>query len=122
MNAVAIEPENQASASDNFLITPLGVDRVRDLLRQVIDPEVGVNIVDLGLVYRVEASAAGIRVEMTMTSPACPLGEMIVDEARAVLAAGIPDSGELQIALVWNPPWEPSMMSDRAKESLGWLE
>lgn len=122
MNAVAIEPENQASTSDNFLMTPPGVDRIRDLLRQVIDPEVGVNVVDLGLVYRIEASAAGVRVEMTMTSPACPLGEMIVDEARAVLAAGIPGSGELDVALVWNPPWEPSMMSDRAKESLGWSE
>ena len=122
MNAVAIEPENQASTSDNFLMTPSGVDRVRDLLRQVIDPEVGVNIVDLGLVYRIETSAAGIRVEMTMTSPACPLGEMIVDEARAVLAAGLPGSGEPDVALVWNPPWEPSMMSDRAKESLGWSE
>ena len=122
MNAVAIEPENQASASDNFLMTPPGVDRVRDLLRQVIDPEVGVNIVDLGLVYRIDTSAVGIRVEMTMTSPACPLGEMIVDEVRAVLATGIPGSGDLDVALLWNPPWEPSMMSDHAKESLGWSE
>lgn len=119
---MVIEPENRARTSDNSLVAPSEIDRVRDLLRQVIDPEVGVNIVDLGLVYRIEASAAGVRVDMTMTSPACPLGEMIVDEARAVLAAGLPGGGEPDISLVWNPPWEPSMMSDRAKESLGWSE
>ena len=122
MDAVAVEPETPANQSDNPPATASVDDRVREILRQVIDPEVGVNIVDLGLVYRIDSNAAGVRVEMTMTSPACPLGEMIVDEARAVLAAGFPGSGEPDISLVWNPPWEPSMMSERAKESLGWSE
>ena len=122
MSAVAIEPETAANQSDKPPLTASVDDRVRDLLRQVIDPEVGVNIVDLGLVYRIDANASGVRVEMTMTSPACPLGEMIVDEARAVLIAGLPGSGEPDISLVWNPTWEPSMMSQRAKESLGWSE
>lgn len=122
MNAVTIDPELRANQSENPSATVSDDERVRDLLRQVIDPEVGVNIVDLGLVYRIDAGAAGVRVEMTMTSPACPLGEMIVDEARTVLAAGFPGSGEPDISLVWNPPWEPSMMSKRAKETLGWSE
>lgn len=115
-------PEDRAGASDILPSPVVNADRVRTLLRQVIDPEVGVNIVDLGLIYRIDASATGVRVEMTMTSPACPLGEMIVDEARAVLAADLPGNGEPDISLVWNPPWEPSMMSKRAKETLGWSE
>lgn len=119
---MTIEPEPLSNQSDNRPATELVNDRVREILRQVIDPEIGVNIVDLGLVYRINAGATGVRIEMTMTSPACPLGEMIVDDARAALAAGLPSGGEPEISLVWNPPWDPSMMSERAKTSLGWSE
>jgi metal-sulfur cluster biosynthetic enzyme len=93
-------------------------EAIRNLLREVVDPEVGVNIVDLGLVYRIAAA----RVEMTMTSPACPMGEMIVDEARAALAAGLGDRAVPDVVLVWQPPWDPSMMSQSAKQNLGWAE
>lgn len=95
-------------------------DAVRDALRQVIDPEVGVNIVDLGLVYGVEATADHIYVVMTMTSPTCPMGAHITDTARHTLRALAPGIADIQVHLVWDPPWSPSMMSSEAKTLLGW--
>lgn len=93
---------------------------VREALRRVIDPEVGLNIVDLGLVYGVEAAADHIYVVMTMTSPACPMGTYITDSARNALRALAPGIQDIQVHLVWDPPWSPAMMSPRAKEQLGW--
>ena len=89
-------------------------------LRQVIDPEVGMNIVDLGLVYRVDVAADAVAIDMTMTSPACPMGEMIQDEMRSVLAAEFGSQYAIEIALVWVPVWSPEMMSNEAKQALGW--
>ncbi|MBW7902678.1 MAG: metal-sulfur cluster assembly factor [Rhodocyclaceae bacterium] len=94
-------------------------DAVRAALRHVIDPEVGMNVVDLGLVYRIETEPAVV-VEMTMTSPTCPMGDLILEEARHELAEAFPDAPPADIRLVWEPPWHPSMMSDRAKQSFGW--
>ena len=94
-------------------------DSVRALLRQVIDPEVGANIVDMGLIYEVTVGADAIRISMTMTSPACPMGEMILDEVRAVLADELP-GWPAEVVLVWEPPWNPSMMSERTRQNFGW--
>lgn len=94
--------------------------QIRDTLRQVIDPEVGMNIVALGLVYRVEVAADRVRIEMTMTSPACPMGEMIVGDAEAALAKALPANLRPDIQLVWEPPWEPSMMDEASKQHFGW--
>jgi len=94
-------------------------DAVRALLRQVIDPEVGANIVDMGLIYEVAVGADNIQIKMTMTSPACPMGEMILDDVRAVLADELPD-WQAEVALVWEPPWNPSMMSERTRQNFGW--
>jgi metal-sulfur cluster biosynthetic enzyme len=96
------------------------IETLRNALRTVIDPEAGMNIVDLGLVYRLEASEATVSVDMTMTSPACPMGEMIVEEAETALRKVMPPAQELQVNLVWSPPWEPSLMSDDAKQHFGW--
>lgn len=93
---------------------------IREWLRAVIDPELGINIVDLGLVYRVEATRLAVRIEMTMTSPACPLGEAIVEDIRTVLAGRLPAGAAVDVALVWAPPWDPSMMSPQARRQLGW--
>ena len=93
---------------------------IRNLLRRVVDPEVGMNIVDLGLVYRVEATPQRVLVEMTMTSPACPLGEMITDEVKDVLARALPPGCATDILLVWEPPWQQSMMSAAGKWHFGW--
>jgi metal-sulfur cluster biosynthetic enzyme len=92
---------------------------LQDALRQVIDPEVGMNIVDLGLVYRLEHTQAGVELELTMTSPACPMGEGIAQEAEAALIAAFPGI-PVQVQLVWNPPWTPERMSDHARAHFGW--
>jgi len=101
--------------------TPPDPEVVRAALRHVVDPEVGMNIVDLGLVYRIDTDA-GIVVEMTMTSPTCPMGDLILDEVRYELAEAFPDEPPADIRLVWEPPWNPSMMSGRAKLDFGWQD
>ena len=93
---------------------------VRGLLRSVIDPELGVNIVDLGLVYDVAVEEGGnVAIEMTLTTPGCPLGGYIEDEIRACLAQ-LPQVRDVSVRVVWEPPWEPSAMSDAGREQLGW--
>ena len=86
-----------------------------DVLRAVIDPEVGMNIVDLGLIYDIAVDAHVVHVVMTMTSPACPMGELIVDEAEEALSAVLPAGIAIDIELTWSPAWDPSMMSDAAR-------
>lgn len=93
---------------------------IRDALRQVIDLEAGLNIVDLGLVYRVELSPRCLPVEIAMTSPACPMGTFVRDEVRAVAREIAPANVSIDTALVWEPPWSPAMMSDAAREVLRW--
>lgn len=95
-------------------------EQIRHTLRSVVDPEVGVNIVDLGLVYQVESTAAEVKVSLTMTSPACPLSDLVIAEAESALHAVLPEGTVVSIDLVWSPPWDPSMMSDKARENLGW--
>jgi len=95
-------------------------EQLRNTLRSVVDPEVGVNIVDLGLVYQVDVSLAAVKVLLTMTSPACPLSDLVMADAESALRAVVPETIPVNIELVWSPPWEPSMMSDKARENLGW--
>jgi metal-sulfur cluster biosynthetic enzyme len=95
-------------------------DLVRDALRQVVDPEAGMNIVDLGLVYDVASGDDGVVVQMTMTSAACPMTEMIVDEAVAALEQALPRGTAVQVTLVWDPPWTPERMSEVARGHFGW--
>jgi metal-sulfur cluster biosynthetic enzyme len=94
--------------------------RFRELLREVIDPELGVNIVDLGLVYDVRVLDGMARVWMTLTTPGCPLSAYLDDAIRAALD-GVPGVDTVDVRIVWEPPWHPEMMSDAAKRQLGWL-
>lgn len=95
-------------------------DIVREALRGVIDPEAGMNIVDLGLVYGIEAAPDRVSVAMTMTTPSCPVGPMLVDEAVSAIRAALPDVADVAVDLVWEPPWHAGMMSERAKQHFGW--
>jgi metal-sulfur cluster biosynthetic enzyme len=95
-------------------------DTVRAALRSVIDPEVGMNVVDLGLVYGIEIAPNRVRVAMTMTTPACPMGAMITEDARDAIRDIAPDGTEIDVHLVWQPPWSPALMSDHAKQHFGW--
>lgn len=88
-------------------------------LREVIDPELGLDVVSLGLVYGAEVEGPAVRVRLTMTTPACPLGEQIVADAEARLGE-VPGISDVQVSLVWEPPWSPDRMSAEAKEALGW--
>lgn len=117
---MATQSENQLPPDDTDRSAAPEIEAVRDLLRRVVDPEVGINIVDLGLVYHIDATPVRLLIEMTMTSPACPMGDMIMDDAYAALATGLPASCVPEIVLVWEPPWNPSMMSQRSRINLGW--
>jgi len=85
-----------------------------DALQQVIDPEIGVNIVDLGLVYSVAFEAGIVRVTMTLTTPGCPMHESISWGVKNALLAieGITD---VEVEIVWDPPWDPSMMTEQGR-------
>jgi metal-sulfur cluster biosynthetic enzyme len=96
--------------------------RILDFLRQVIDPEAGCNIVDLGLAYRIDIARPQVVVAMTMTSPACPLGVMITAEVREAIAPAMPPGWSADIRLVWEPPWQQSMMTDAARKHFGWQD
>jgi metal-sulfur cluster biosynthetic enzyme len=98
------------------MVTP---EEVRNVLRGVVDPEIGANIVDLGLVYDVQVIGSKVFVTMTLTTPLCPMNEMIPDAVRQAVGA-LPDVGGVDVDLVWTPPWEPQMMSRELKERLGW--
>ncbi|QWT45231.1 metal-sulfur cluster assembly factor [Azospira inquinata] len=100
--------------------TPVDESAIRDILSGVIDPEIGMNIVALGLVYRVDISPDQVLVEMTMTSPACPMGDMIHDEVVTALTETLPEHLTVDVRLVWEPPWNPAMMTQAAKDHFGW--
>ena len=91
---------------------------IRDALRHVIDPELGVNIVDLGLVYRIEMEGARARIAMTMTSPACPMVDYLKDLVVSAIRQRIADVEDVDIIIEWEPPWDPDMMSDAARRQL----
>lgn len=94
-------------------------ERVTAALREVIDPELGLNVVDLGLVYGVDVEGGHVHVRLTMTTPACPLGEQIARDAEQHVrdVEGVDD---VSVELVWEPPWGPERLSPDAKEALGW--
>lgn len=88
-------------------------------LADVMDPEIGLSVVDLGLVYRAAQSPEGVEVALTLTTRACPLGEMIVEEARDSLAHRFPDIPRIDVHLVWDPVWSPDFITPRGHELLG---
>jgi metal-sulfur cluster biosynthetic enzyme len=89
-----------------------------DALRQVIDPEIGCNILDLGLVYNVASAAGKVRVTMTLTTPGCPMHESISEGVRNVLL-DIEGITEAEVDIVWDPPWHPSMMTEVGRSMTG---
>lgn len=94
-------------------------DDVREGLKTVYDPEIGVNIVDLGLVYEIDvAENSDVLVTMTLTSLGCPLGPVIVQEVTNALG-DLPGIGGTDVKLVWSPAWSPDLMSEDAKDELG---
>ena len=98
-------------------------DKVREALKQVIDPELFVNIVDLGLIYEIKVEAAdegksNVEVEMTMTSPACPAAPQLLGQSKDFVGR-LEEVGEVDIKLVMDPPWTPDRMTEDARDQLG---
>lgn len=96
-------------------------EEVYEVLRTCYDPEIPVNIVDLGLVYDVQVVDQKIDIKMTLTARGCGMGQYITAEAEQKLME-IPNVEEAKIELVWEPPWEPNMMSADARKMLGMPE
>jgi FeS assembly SUF system protein len=95
-------------------------EEIREALKQVYDPELSVNVVDLGLVYGTEIDDDGnVRVTMTLTSPGCPIGPMVGEMVQDALAP-LEGVKQVDVDVVWTPPWRPDMMSEDAKLELGY--
>jgi metal-sulfur cluster biosynthetic enzyme len=92
--------------------------KINELLKEVIDPEININIVDLGLVYGIEyKKGESISVDMTLSTPACPLGDVIISNAKQTIERFYTDE-KVSIQLVWEPTWSPEMVSPLGKEAL----
>jgi metal-sulfur cluster biosynthetic enzyme len=89
-------------------------------LSRVVDPEVALNIVDIGLVYGVRIEADRLQLRLTMTSAACPVADVIVDDAADELQRVLPPELEIAVEMVWEPAWTPERMSERARRFMRW--
>lgn len=96
----------------------LTVDAVKLVLRRVKDPEVNLNIVDMGLIYDIVVEGRDVRIDMSLTSPGCPSGPEIMGDAERELRS-IPNVGEVAVNLVWSPPWTPDRIEPRVRAYLG---
>jgi FeS assembly SUF system protein len=94
-------------------------EEVYEALQTCYDPEIPVNIVDLGLVYDVQVEGKKVTVKMTLTAPGCGMGGMIAGQARQKILDNVDGVEEATVDLVWDPPWDPSRMSEEAKQRLG---
>lgn len=95
-------------------------DTIREALRQVDDPEVGMNIIDLGLIYNIAVGDNAVFIDITMTTAACPMADMIMDDVRNAIRALVPDGTAIEVELVWDPPWTPEKMTGFARDHFGW--
>jgi metal-sulfur cluster biosynthetic enzyme len=95
-------------------------EELEEAMRDVVDPELGINVVDLGLVYDIRLDDGVAVLDMTLTSAACPLTDVIEEQTRSALCAG-PDGGlakDIKINWVWLPPWGPELITDDGREQL----
>jgi len=105
-------------ADDQAPAPPLAPEEVKTLLREVIDPEIGVNIVDLGLVYGVDVDGGKVKVTMTLTTPGCPYGPQLLQEVNYILrnSKGV---SEVDVEITWDPPWSMDMVSEAVRLDMG---
>ena len=95
-------------------------DDVLQALSTVIDPEIGLAVTDLGLIYDIQIEGGKVAVKMTLTTMGCPLASRLLQEAKDAVGR-VQGATEARVELVWDPPWNPSMMSDEARARLGIL-
>ncbi len=102
------------------LRTPFAAPWLAEALRRVMDPEVGLNIVDLGLIYETRLEGDRVTVVMTMTTPACPMTETICADVTSCVTGAGQGVRQVQIDLVWDPPWTRDMISEEGRWQMGW--
>ena len=90
------------------------------ILRGVSDPEIGVNIVDLGLIYSIEINGDTVRIVMTMTTPACPMHSYLTEQLREAILEEWEEVAKVEVQLVWEPAWSARMISEQGRRQLGW--
>ena len=120
------EPETEAIGAEDSAVgestgeiaEPLTEDQVKLALRRVKDPELNLNILDLGLVYAIRVDGNAVAIDMTLTSPGCPSGPEIMTDAEQHLKA-LPGVGEVSVNLVWSPFWSPDRIEPRVRAYLG---
>jgi len=93
-------------------------EQVRSALTDVIDPELGLNVVDLGLIYNIGIEGNKISIDMTLTTPGCPLAGMLAGSVEQALRDAFPEA-DVEVGIVWDPPWSPEMISEEARSQLG---
>ena len=105
-----------------LIVDQLNADeqRIYTALQSVIDPEIGENLIDLGLIYGINIHDHIATVTFTMTSYACPMSEMVIDSIEEAVNKALSGGIALDLHLVWEPAWEPAMMCEQAKQRLGW--
>ena len=115
--------DSAPTASPSQPVSTPTIETVREVIRQnVHDPEIGLNIVDLGLVYDVKVRDEKIvDVDMTLTSPGCPVGPQIIRGVQTYINQAYPDLDEINVHIVWTPMWSPDMMTQEAKDQLGFF-
>lgn len=92
---------------------------VQQAIGTVLDPEFGIPVDDLGLIYDLDVRGPEVRIKMTLTTEHCPAGDVIVSGVKAAVGS-VPGAEQVSVALVWDPVWTPHMLSARARELLGW--
>jgi metal-sulfur cluster biosynthetic enzyme len=112
------EPTPAAASDPGSPAGSITADQARLVLRRVKDPELNLNIVDLGLIYEVIVEGNDIRIDMSLTSPGCPSGPEIMGEAEQQLRT-IPGVGEVTMNLIWSPPWTPERIEPRVRAYMG---
>jgi len=114
---VQAQPEAGSNGSGEGDLTD---DQVLEALKNVLDPELGINIVDLGLVYDVKIEGDSVHIVYTLTTMGCPIGPLI-EEQMARMLADVPGVEKVDAEMVLRPPWTPEMMSEEAKAALGFF-
>lgn len=116
--AEAILSEDEAEKKRQAEVDELG-ERVIEALRTIYDPEIPVNIFELGLIYKVDIEDDNVvRIDMTLTSPHCPVAEILPEEVRQKVFA-VDGVNDAEVGVVWEPPWHPGMMTEEAQLELG---
>ncbi len=114
---VASDAHESASAGDMSAAAPTP-DQVKMALRKVKDPELNLNIVDLGLIYEISVDGSDVNVDMTLTSPGCPAGPQITGDVERAIKA-LPGVGEVNLNIVWQPFWTPDKIEPRVRAYMG---